>query len=226
MRVPDTSPPAPGRRDWPSGAPTLVVFAKAPTPGVAKTRLIPALGAAGAAQLARQMLAHTLAQALASNAGPVELCMSPDPLADAWHGIALPDAVEGTAQGEGDLGQRMARAMNRVLDDGRPVLLMGTDGPELDAALLRKTAAQLTRHDAVLLPASDGGYLLIGLRAPCAAIFENMVWSTDTVAAETRRRLALDQRSVWVGPTLHDIDEPADLAHLPSKLNFFSDLCQ
>lgn len=204
----------------------VAILARAPIPGQAKTRLIPALGAEGAARLARQMLAHTLAQALAANAGPVELCMSPAPDDPAWQGIELPPAVARIAQGEGDLGQRMARAMNRVLADGRPALLMGTDGPQLDAALLRETADQLTRHDAVLLPACDGGYLLIGLHAPCPAIFDNMVWSTRTVAAETLRRLALENRKVWVGPTLHDIDEPADLARLPSKLNLFNDFGQ
>ena len=197
----------------------LIVFAKAPRPGLAKTRLIPALGAEGAARLARRMLNHTLAQALAAQAGPVELCMSPAPGSPAWQAIELPAAVECSDQGEGDLGERMARAMGRAFDRAlaasQPVLLMGTDGPGLTSEILQEAALQLAQHDAVLLPASDGGYLLIGLRAPCPAIFQQMAWSTAGVAAETLRRLALQNLSVWVGPTLDDIDDPQDLTLLP-----------
>ncbi|MEO7105314.1 MAG: DUF2064 domain-containing protein, partial [Rhodoferax sp.] len=92
----------------------LVIFAKAPVAGAVKTRLIPALGAQGAAALAQRMLLHTLQQALASGAGPVELCMSPAPDAPAWTGIDLPEGIERSDQGEGDLGERMARAVHRV----------------------------------------------------------------------------------------------------------------
>lgn len=194
---------------------TLVIFAKAPQPGAAKTRLIPALGAEGAADLARRMLAHTLQQALAAGVGPVELCMSPAPGHAAWHGVALPAGVTCTAQGEGDLGQRMARAVARVTGKQESVLLFGTDCPALTAAHLREADRQLARHDAVLLPVADGGYILIGLKTPCPELFTDMPWSTPAVAAETLRRMAARGLRVWRGPMLHDIDEPADLARLP-----------
>lgn len=193
---------------------TLVIFAKAPQPGAAKTRLIPALGAEGAADLARRMLVHTLQQALAAGVGPVELCMSPAPGNKAWHGVALPAGVTCTAQGEGDLGQRMARAVARVTGQ-QPVLLFGTDCPALTAAHLREADRQLARHDAVLLPVADGGYILIGLKAPCPELFTDMAWSTPAVADETLSRMAALGLRVWRGPKLHDIDEPADLSHLP-----------
>jgi len=93
----------------------VVVFAKALQAGVAKTRPIPALAAAGAADLARQMLSHTPAQALAAGAQAVKLCMSPAPSDPAWQGVALPQAVERSDPGEGDLGARMACAMERAL---------------------------------------------------------------------------------------------------------------
>lgn len=217
-------------------APRLVVFAKAPRPGMAKTRLIPALGAEGAARLAQRLLDHALAQAMASGVGPVELCMSPGPGDAAWHGVGLPDAVFRVDQGEGDLGARMARAVHRVTgadpagepgaDEpsantprtaGRPILLMGTDCPALTAGVIAGAARQLALHDAVLVPAADGGYVLLGLRADCPEIFRDMVWSTSAVAAETLRRLAVQGLSVWLGPTLHDIDEPADRVHLPPE---------
>ena len=87
----------------------IIVFAKAPRPGLAKTRLIPALGAAGAAALAARMLAHTLDQALASGVGEVELCAAPAPGDAMWQGVELPEGLVLTAQGEGDLGEREGR---------------------------------------------------------------------------------------------------------------------
>ena len=195
----------------------LVIFAKAPQAGLAKTRLIPALGAAGAADLARQMLSHTLAKALAAGAQAVELRMSPAAGDPAWQGVALPDAVERSDQGEGDLGHRMDRAIQRALTLHQgPVLLIGTDCPALSADHMAEAARQLRHHDAVLIPAADGGYALIGLNAPCPELFTHMAWSTSTVAVETLRRLAVLGLRAWQGPMLHDIDEPADLAHLPA----------
>jgi len=202
----------------------LVVFAKAPQAGLVKTRLIPALGAQGAADLALRMLRHTLQQALAAtqsaNVGPVELCMSPGPDDPAWAGVELPAAVLRTDQGEGDLGQRMARAVERVTATrGQSILLMGTDCPALSAARIAEAAQALAQHDAALVPVADGGYVLVGLQAPCPAIFADMAWSTPSVAAVTLQRLSALEQRVWVGPTLHDIDEPADLVHLPVHLH-------
>ena len=198
--------------------PRIVIFAKAPQAGLVKTRLIPALGAQGAAALARRMLDHSLQQALAARVGPVELCMSPAPDDPAWQGIDLPNAVARSAQGEGDLGQRMASAVQRVTTQHRqPVLLMGSDCPGLTAAHLSEAAAQLAQHEAVLLPVADGGYVLIGLKAPCPELFANMPWSTSAVADQTLRRMAALGLRVWLGPQLNDIDEPADLAHLPAS---------
>ena len=197
----------------------LLIFAKAPQPGLAKTRLIPALGAVGAADLARQMLTHTLAQALAAEAQAVELCMSPAAVDPAWLGVALPDALELSDQGEGDLGERMDRAMQRALTRQPAVLLMGSDCPALGAAHISEAARQLRRHDAVLVPAADGGYVLIGLKAPCPEVFTHMAWSTPAVATETLRRLATLGLRVWLGPTLHDIDEADDLIHVPDNFS-------
>lgn len=191
----------------------IVVFAKAPVAGRVKTRLIPALGAAGAAQLAAHMLDRALQQALAAAVGPVELCMSPAPGAPEWAGIPLPAGIETSDQGEGDLGARMARAAQRAIARGEPVLLTGTDCPDLTAARLRTAAAQLAGHGAVLHRAEDGGYPLLGVRAFAAGLFEDMPWSTATVADLTLARLAALGWTVWVGDTLRDIDEPADLFH-------------
>lgn len=191
----------------------IVIFAKAPVAGRVKTRLIPALGAAGAAQLAARMLDRALAQALAAAVGPVDLCMSPAPDAPEWAGVRLPAGIEASDQGDGDLGARMARAAQRAIARGEPVLLTGTDCPDLTAARLRVAAAELAGHDAVLHRAADGGYPLLGMRAFDAGLFEDMPWSTAAVADLTLERLAALGWTVWVGDTLKDVDEPADLLH-------------
>ena len=201
-------------------SPRLVIFAKAPQAGQVKTRLMPALGAQGASALAHRMLAHVLQQALQANAGPVELCMSPPPGDAAWNQIDIPAGVLRTAQGEGDLGERMARAVRRVTAEvGLPVLLMGSDCPALTTDVLQAAARRLQTHDALLVPVADGGYVLIGLKSPCPALFDQMPWSTASVATETLSRMAALGFKVWCGPLLHDIDEPADLAHLPADFH-------
>jgi hypothetical protein len=186
----------------------IVIFAKAPVAGLVKTRLIPALGAEGATRLAAEMLERTVAEALASGL-EVELCGEPDP-AGWYEGPPLTL----TAQGEGDLGKRLHRAAERVLAEG-PVLLIGTDCPALDRDRLRAAAEALERHDAVIHPAEDGGYVLLGLNQFDATLFEGIAWSTDAVAAQTLSRIAKLGWSVDVRDTLTDIDTPADLLPLP-----------
>ena len=194
----------------------IIVMAKAPQPGLAKTRLMPALGAAGAAQLARRFLHETLRAALAADIGPVTLCGTPDaPLHFAFEDLLRRLPLQWAAQGEGDLGARMARSLARALRLHDSALLIGTDAPALDAAYLRNAQHALTSHDAVLAPTADGGYALVGLRRMHAALFTHMPWSGPEVMARTRQRL-LDLGLSWAElPLLHDIDEPADLVHVP-----------
>jgi rSAM/selenodomain-associated transferase 1 len=193
----------------------IVVFAKAPVAGLAKTRLIPALGARGAAALAARMLAHTLEQALLASVGRVELCATPAPGAGAWQGVGVPAGVAWSAQGEGDLGARMARAAHRVTATGEAVLLIGTDCPALDAAWLRAAAEALRTADAVIGPTADGGYALLGLHCFDARVFADIAWSSAEVAGVTLERLDGLGWSVARLPVLHDIDEPRDLRWLP-----------
>lgn len=210
----------------------IAVLARAPVPGHAKTRLVPALGAAGAARLAERMLEHAVDQAVGAAVGPVTVWATPDAAHPAFgaaqrrHGVAL------AVQGAGDLGERMARVFGSAFGApaaadaaGAPgaLLLIGTDAPALDAARLRAAAGALASHPAVFVPAFDGGYALVGLHAACApewpallrALFEGMRWSTPQVMAQTRRRLAaVGCAHVELAP-VRDIDEPDDLKHLP-----------
>lgn len=194
----------------------IIVFAKAPVAGRVKTRLIPALGAQGAAELARAMLARTLQTALDAGCGAVELCSEPHPDDPAWANTALPAGVERSAQGSGDLGQRMARAAHRTLAAGERVLLIGTDCVEMDAALLANAARALDRSEVFMHPTHDGGYALLGLVRFDPALFAGIAWSTPQVAAQTRERVASLRWRLAEGATLHDVDEPADLAHWPA----------
>ncbi len=194
----------------------IIIFAKAPRAGLAKTRLIPALGAEGAARLAQRMLQATVASAQAAALGPLQLCLTPPPADPVWANFTWPAGVELCGQGEGDLGQRMARAVEQGVQQGLPVLLIGTDCPQLSPTLLRQAAQALLSHDSVLFPASDGGYVLLGLRRANPRVFADIAWSSASVAACTRARLAELGWSLFEGPELDDIDDPEDLPKLPA----------
>lgn len=193
----------------------IVIMAKAPVAGFAKTRLIPALGAEGAARLAQKMLGHTLATAIASKLGIVEICATPDPTDPAWQNLDLPNNIIWSAQGDGDLGERMARAVARTTLGGEAVILIGTDCPAIDVFILHEAAQALHDYDASLLPTYDGGYALMALKRFDNRLFENMPWSTSTVALQTLQRMVQIDCEVKLLQTLHDIDEPLDLAQLP-----------
>jgi rSAM/selenodomain-associated transferase 1 len=192
----------------------ILVFAKAPQPGAVKTRLIPALGAAGAARLHERLLERTLATAAAAGVGPLELCgdLASDPVLAARaaaHGAAL------TAQGPGDLGARMHRAFARALASAPHVLAVGCDCPALTPAHLRAASAALAAgQDAVLGPAEDGGYVLIGLARVHSALFEGIRWGGPDVAERTRAslgRLGWRWREI---ERLWDVDRPEDLTRV------------
>lgn len=191
----------------------VVVLAKAPQPGRVKTRLTAALGAEGAARLHARLLERTIATALAARCGPVELHGTPAShqflrsLARR-HGIAL------RAQARGDVGARMQEAISCGLRKHPRVVLVGSDCPALAARDLRLASRWLHGSDAVIAPAEDGGYPLIGLRRTSCRLFEGVPWSTDGVMAETRLRLARLGWRLRELRTLWDVDRPEDLTRL------------
>jgi rSAM/selenodomain-associated transferase 1 len=202
--------PAPANTD-------LIVFAKAPVAGLVKTRLQPALGAAGAAALAERLLEHAIAVGIAAAFAEVELCASPDASHPTFLRLARrhPD-LHLSMQGEGDLGARMHRALARRLPRCERVLLIGTDAPALDAAMLHAAAQALADHDAVFVPALDGGYALVGLARPRPELFAGIAWSTPVVMEQTRERARAAGLRWLELPPVPDIDEPADLVHVPA----------
>jgi rSAM/selenodomain-associated transferase 1 len=195
-------------------SPRLLIFAKAPLPGLAKTRLIPALGAAGAAALQQRLIRRTLATAAQSWLA-TELWCHPDCAQPFFAACAGEVTVELRSQQGADLGERMHHAF---VTAAAPALLIGTDCPALSAQDLRTAAAALAAHDAVLGPAADGGYYLIGLRRPQPTLFRAMPWGTDAVLALTRTRLHAAGLRWQELPLHHDIDTPDDLVHLPKEL--------
>ena len=189
----------------------IVIFAKAPVPGQAKTRLIPALGEIGAARLAHRMLLATIAEAEGARLAIPELCATPHPYDPEWQPFLAKAEIRYTDQGEGDLGARLARAARRITLVGENILLIGTDCPALDRHRLRAAAEALLTHEAVIHPTLDGGYALLGLRRFDPSLFEGIGWSGPEVAADTIARIEALGWSLAVGETLRDIDEPEDL---------------
>jgi uncharacterized protein len=190
----------------------IAILAKAPVPGLAKTRLAPVLGADGAADLQARFIAHTVTTAQSAALGPVTLWVAPDQHHPLFQAIAASPGVALAAQPEGDLGARMMAALETARG---PAIVVGTDCPALTPEHLRAAAQALVDGiDVVVIPVDDGGYGLIGMQRPQPALFEGMTWSTSSVMAETRRRLSRLGLS-WREPArLWDVDVPADLERL------------
>jgi len=190
------------------------VFARAPVSGEAKTRLIPRLGADGAAEMQLALTERALAVALEAGVGSVELWCSPDrshPTFAAYEegGIAL------RSQGKGDIGERMHRALCSALLVGDMPVLIGSDCPCLTAQDLRDAATALkTGADVALVPAEDGGYVLIAARTCSRSLFDGIDWGTGRVMEQTRGRLR-ELRFTWKELEQRwDIDRPEDYERL------------
>jgi hypothetical protein len=198
--------------------PAIAVMAKAPRPGLAKTRLIPALGAEGAARLARAFLVDSaaLAHAAAKAAGGAAYVIAtPDAACDELASlIGLPTLP----QGEGDLGARIVAAFATLFARGHaPVMLLGADTPALPPAHIA-TALALAETAPSFGPTGDGGYWTVALPAPAPALFEAIAWGGPTVLTETEaaaRRLGIP---LAFAPPWDDVDEPADLGGLQRQL--------
>lgn len=191
----------------------VLVFVRAPRAGTVKTRLAAAIGAEAALTVYRRLAEHTVREAAALSAEGVEVRVHHTP-ADAggevrgWLGagpVYLPQA-------EGDLGVRMRNAFARAFDEGaRQVVIVGSDLPALSAELLRRAFRLLDSRPAVLGPARDGGYYLLGLTRLVDGIFDAIAWSTPGVLAATLARLKAAGVESALLEGLSDVDEVEDL---------------
>ena len=194
-------------------------MARAPVPGETKRRLIPAIGAERAAALHRAMIRRAVATALESGVGPVELWCTPGTDHDVFRSLRDRARVELHAQAGTDLGGRMHAAIA-----ARPgaTAVIGTDCPFLEPDDLARTAGVLHRGDAdvVIVPAFDGGYVLIGVGRPRPELFARVDWGTERVLAQTRERASAARLRLLELATLRDVDRPEDLEALAGALDW------
>lgn len=191
----------------------ILVFARAPIAGRCKTRLIPRYGARGAAALHRQLVRKTVRTALDAGCGPVQLWAAPASRHPFFVGLCAQLGLSLHRQQDGDLGQRMSRALSQVLDRGAPAaILVGTDAANLVADDIRRAAvALLDSADAVLQPAGDGGYVLIGLRRRAGSALAGVRWSSGQELAQSRVRLRQRGLRVHLLEDRWDVDHPRDV---------------
>lgn len=189
----------------------LLVFTRAPVPGQTKTRLIPLLGAQGAAEFHETVLSETLADAKASMFETVEIWCEPDINHPFLQQCSLDFSCALQVQHGNNLGEKMHHATNETLATYNFVVLIGCDCPAISTDILNQSYQALSNgKDAVLGPSSDGGYYLIGLKKPNPDIFQDMSWGKGNVAEMTRQnfiRLGLDYIELV---ELADIDTPDD----------------
>lgn len=210
--------------------PRLIVFAKAPVAGRAKTRLIPLLGAEGAALAQARFIRHTLDTAHAwrlAAGGEVELWCTPDSGHPLFGECASLFDLELRVQPDGDLGARMWLALCDALRAGAPAVLVGTDCPWLATAHIAQAHRLLGGCDAVFAPAEDGGYVLVGLARAVPELFAGIDWSTPRVMAQTRSRARAAGASLVEVARLPDVDTPEDWARLcadPAFTHLSSDM--
>ena len=192
----------------------IAVFAKAPVPGRVKTRLAPELGDEGAARLACALTLRAVEGAVACGVGTVELWCSPASSHPFFAECASRFGVALREQRGADLGRRMDDAIADSLAAGSPMLVIGADCPALDAQVLRRAAAALAHHDAVFVPAEDGGYVLVGMARRLPEIFSGIAWGSDGVMHETRERLVRAHARWQELDPLWDVDRPEDYARM------------
>jgi len=191
---------------------SIAILAKAPIPGFAKARLIPAIGAHAAAVLQERLTERAVATAFAAGVGPVTLCCAPDATHDSFLKMVARMKITLRPQPQGDLGVRTLAAMA-----GRagPILVIGTDCPALTEIHIRSAAAALRDGtDVLLIPAERGGYVLFGMRKTQPTLFSNIAWNRSTVLAEIRSRIVEQRLTLVERPPLWDVDAEADLARL------------
>ena len=189
----------------------IILFGRYPVPGQVKTRLIPALGAFGAALLQRRLTEQSLETLQAARAGTVEFRYAGGTRQQVRRWLE-PYGIACEPQAGADFGARMRTALEDALARGcGRAVLVGTDVPGLEAAQVRRALDALAHHDVVLGPSTDGGYWLVGLRRP-AAIFSGIDWGTPDVLAQTLEAARRRNLSHALLAPLNDIDTPADLA--------------
>jgi len=191
----------------------LIVVARRPLPGIAKTRLAATVGEEEAAGVYARILYAYLLRLVDADLGPVSVELSvasPDDVP--FFAAAFPE-LKVRAQREGDLGRRLAGSFEDAFAEGaHHVVITASDTPDLDVRLIRAAFDALDRGPAVIGPSADGGYYLLGMRAPGAPLFTGVDWGTSHVLAQTQALARAAGLTMVQLPELIDIDTAADLA--------------
>ena len=205
----------------PVEAPALLVFAKPPVAGHVKTRLAAAIGAEAAARVYRDLLATTLGHAHAAwrsrIVDHIELWSAGDGNDPFLRGIGTAFGAKLHVQAEGDLGARMAHAIDDAFTRASSVLLIGSDCPLLEPARLAEAAGALCTYEAVLVPAEDGGYVLLGARR--ALPLQGIRWSSPHTLADTTAAFERHGIRLATLPPSWDVDDAAGLARFDALRN-------
>ena len=197
----------------------LIIFAKAPIAGTVKTRLQPQYSAQNAASLQEYFILKTVEMATNLKDIDIELRCAPDNSHPVFQRCHYDYHIETKSQHGVDLGERMKNALAEALTEHSQAVVIGTDCPEITPAYLNEAFSRLENGlDAIIGPAADGGYVLIGLRRFSPLVFENVRWGTEEVLFATQQNLRLLNWSWDELNTLRDIDTPEDLAHYPEIL--------
>lgn len=197
---------------------SLVIFVKAPVPGKVKTRLQLPLSASQAARVYEAFVRDSVSCARLCAETVLSIAYEPHPKHPdlSW----LENAPEWFAQAKGDLGARLIAAFDQAFRAGADkVVVIGSDCPDLDPDILRQAFARLEDAQVVLGPAEDGGYYLIGLRAPMPHLFTNMEWSAPEVLMRTIERLSRRGEAFALLPVRADVDTFGDLQALARRLS-------
>lgn len=196
----------------------LLIFARAPEPGQVKTRLIPALGEEGACRLYQQLTQQVLNAVVDGEHYMSYLVCQPDNTHAFFKELRDRYNLLLSVQRGFDLGERMLNAITESLKTHTKALVIGTDCPRYSRAYIDRAVTSLGEADVVLGPASDGGYVLIGMKQPIPELFQSIPWGSDRVFERTVRNLEKLGLSYKLLPVLHDIDIPSDLRHLQEPM--------
>jgi rSAM/selenodomain-associated transferase 1 len=199
--------------------PRVILFTRYPVPGIAKTRLIPAIGPDRAAVLHGRMTESIVEQLAASSLSDVDVEVRFTGATESAMRSWLGKRWLYRAQGDGDLGTRLTEAFQVAFHEGAPaVMAIGADVPRLASEILRSALDDLRTQDVVVGPTTDGGYYLIGMRAFHPELFTKIPWGTETVFERTRDTAHESGLSLGLLPKLQDIDRPEDLVHVQDLL--------
>ena len=193
----------------------ILVMARAPEAGKAKTRLIPALGEEGAAGLHSFLVERLLSELTEAAIAPVTLCCTPATSHPFFRHCQQSYNVTLKGQQGVDLGERLHHALTTSLKRHRFAVVIGCDIPDLDSAVISEALQALKHgHDAAITPTEDGGYALLAVKQAKASLFTGINWGSEQVFQQTTEGLETMGWRYKTLQTLWDLDRPDDLHRL------------